>query len=417
MSHPPDPVTQAYFSDSFETLAARLTQAQHQVISCVHAACPPAWFKLMLACRRRGLCVTLIVPAIELNLKAALAWERLTALGGQLVWLAADSPRLETSACVIDQTILISGNFCDFKRTAALDFSGIVIQDQTQIVADCLQGLHRLLPARTGTDCPDPLPGPERASAAEAHQLVTQQAQTAQVPAWQLGLLAEQAMALDLDIADMHRKINTFDRQQDHALGDLLRQFLDFKQRYLTQLQHQFGGEHAQSQAQAAQADFEQFQHREIGQDPSPAAQPLDLQQQEEIKSLYRKLAMLCHPDRVEEAHKLQAQTLFQQLQTSYRNSDFSALQTLELQLNQAQVLEGVTRTGSAAGREQQLAKLLDQLERQQLTRRLILESPTWRTLSSQSNWTLWFTQQARFLETEIERYSQALDVALQPPA
>lgn len=408
MSNPQERGAQAYFSDSFVTLTELLTKARQHVISCVSAACPPDWFRLLLACRRRGLAVTLIVPALEDKRSSGLAWERLTALGGELVWLAAHDARIKTSACVIDQAILVSGNFSPVERTGATEFSGIVVQQQTPAVTDCLRGLIGLLSAQTGAGAPigccDPL-----------HSWLAIQEPTHQVAPWQLGLLFEQALALDLEIADMHRRVNTFDRQQDRSIGGLMRDFLDFKQRYLSQRHQQFGGEQSGEQARAAQADFAQFEQAHANQEQAPAGAALDSGQQEEIKLLYRRLAMLCHPDRVDESLKPQAQTLFQRLQTGYHNSDFSALQQLEAQLSLTPVNPRVNSAFSSIGAERQLTQVLDQLSRGQLTRRQILESPTWRTLSSQSDWGLWFTQQARYLEDEIERYRQALEP--QPPA
>jgi hypothetical protein len=55
------------------------------------------------------------------------------------------------------------------------------------------------------------------------------------------------------------------------------------------------------------------------------------------------------------------------------------------------------------------LAKLQERLSSQRAAREAIFRSPTWRTLSSQSNWALWFSQQAIYLQDEITRYEQAL--------
>jgi hypothetical protein len=57
-------------------------------------------------------------------------------------------------------------------------------------------------------------------------------------------------------------------------------------------------------------------------------------------------------------------------------------------------------------------------LAQQQAQRQEILQSATWRTLVSQSRWDLWFAQQAKHLQTEVERYREALqEAAGQGPA
>jgi hypothetical protein len=233
--------------------------------------------------------------------------------------------------------------------------------------------------------------------------------------AWQLSLLADHSMALDEEIADMHQKINAFDNQQDDAIGAVVGQYLDLKQRYLAQLYQQSGNEKEQVEAQAAQTEFDEFRFRESQPSQPPSAEPLGATQQQEIKHLYRKLIMLCHPDRVQAQHKRQAQDVFQRVQTSYRNFDFSVLKNIEQQLQQVPLGGFSTAPDSFMSLKQRLADGQDRVSSRCVTRRHILQSPTWRTLSTQSNWDLWFTQQAEYLQAEIQRYSLALEVIAQP--
>lgn len=406
---------EAYFSNTFDVLSTRIRQSQCQVISCVDAVCPPAWFKLMLACRRRGLEVTLIVPAIESNTRSGLAWERLVASGVQLVWLEARHTSIRTSVCVIDQSVVISGTFDDKTSVAEPVFSGIVIQNEPRAVAACIEGLKQLLPSRTGTvDLPLTALTKIRLSP-QSTQLIPSADPAAQVLAWQLGLLADHSLALHEEIADMHRKINAFDSQQDHTIGGFVRQYLDLKQRYLTQLYQHSESEQEQDQAQSARAHFAEFQSRDSIQIQPPSAEPPGPQQQEDIKNLYRKLVMLCHPDRVQAEHKLQAQELFQRVQTSYRNFDVSVLKNIEQQLQQAPLGSHNNAPEAFDSLMQRLADVQERLASQCAARRLILRNPTWRTLSTQNNWDVWFAQQAHYLQAEIQRYGLALEVTAQP--
>jgi hypothetical protein len=148
------------------------------------------------------------------------------------------------------------------------------------------------------------------------------------------------------------------------------------------------------------------------------------------MKQLYRKLAMRLHPDRVEEDDKPEAQTLFQRLQASFEHNDFAALLALEQQVLLApQAVPGAstgagtgTGTGTSRGAglrspAQQAAALKDRLAQHQRERTGILRSATWQTLSTQSNWTLWFTLQASYLHAEMQRYAQALGASSAPPA
>jgi hypothetical protein len=294
-------------------------------------------------------------------------------------------------------------------------FSGIVIQHLPQAVAVCSEGLNQLLKSVTGA-VDGPLADLRKTTPAPpANQLVLSADPTAQIMAWQLGLLAEHSVALDEEIADMHQKINAFDHQQDDAIGDVVGQYLDLKQRYLAQLYQQSENEKEQVEVRAAQADFAQFQSKESEPSQIPSAEPLGATQHEDIKHLYRKLTMLCHPDRVQEQHKLQAQEVFQRVQSSYRNFDFSVLKTIEQQLQQVPFGGISTAPDSFLSLKQRLADLQERLSSRCVTLRHIQQSPTWRTLSTQSNWDVWFAKQGEYLQAEIERYSLALEVIAQP--
>ena len=273
-----------------------------------------------------------------------------------------------------------------------------------------------LSPDRPGQPAQNPVAALTSTTRPAGGQLVAQTNPARAVALWQVQLLEHQVLALEADTAEMQRKMQAFDQQQDHAIGQLLRQLLDTKQRCLAQRHAQLGGQHRQQEAQAAQAAFEEFEHSHQAMQQSPAA-PLDEQEQADIKQLYRKLAMLCHPDRVEDGDKSQAQTIFQQLQLGYRNSNLKALKKLEAAL-QTKALSGQADHTPAAGPDWRLAKMQDRMAAGLLARASILRSPTWRTLSTQSNWALWFVQQSAYLEDEIARYQQELQaMAAQTPA
>jgi len=55
------------------------------------------------------------------------------------------------------------------------------------------------------------------------------------------------------------------------------------------------------------------------------------------------------------------------------------------------------------------LRALQSTLLQQQAQRQALLRGATWRTLSTQSDWGLWFTQQSKHLQAEVQRYREAL--------
>jgi len=208
----------------------------------------------------------------------------------------------------------------------------------------------------------------------------------------------------------MHRMLNAFDQAQDEAIGPLLRECLDAKRQHLRQLHAQSGSEQSRTQAQEAQEQFDRYTQAQNAKS-APAA-PLDPQAQAQMKKLYRKLAMRLHPDRVENDGKEEAQALFQLLQAGYENNDLAALQALALQVSAEPHASASAASPSAKNQsavQRQTAALKARLDQHLRDRTAILRSPTWQTLSTQSNWSVWFSQQARYLQTELERYAGAL--------
>ena len=187
-----------------------------------------------------------------------------------------------------------------------------------------------------------------------------------------------------------------------------------------------FGGAERGDQAREAHESFSRYTESHPDDERQDAPPELDLQAQQELKRLYRKLAMQCHPDRVDSAQdKQHAQALFQRLQRSYQASDMRGLQKLQAQLELGQDASSARAPGAASATRRapaqwamELSALQSTLAQQQEQRQEILQSATWRTLVSQSRWDLWFAQQAKHLQTEVARYREALqETASQNPA
>ncbi len=417
--------SQAYFSDSLQAVSSQIGLARYTLNACIEGPCGRAWFELMLHGLRRGLTVTLGIEATPENLNSAIAWERLTAMGGQLAWLLPDRIALHTSECVIDGILVMSGDFAQTVHLPGTNFNGILIQDDPDIVIQsaaallALRQTNQWKPEATDPSLPTTAVVPRTQSTAQieaitAHNgwpLTNRQGPLQQIALWQFQVLEQHALAMEADTAEALRKTYAFDHAQDQAIGELIRQLLDAKQRCMIRRHAQLGGQVNLEEAEEAQAAFRTYEqtHQSLAQ--APVAQPLDGQELADIKQLYRKLAMICHPDRVEERQKSQAEVVFQQLQRSYRNSDFSAMKHLEATL-QTQTLGNRQPGPPEQGLESlglRLSNLQKRLASEHATRNAIFRNPSWRTLSTQSNWALWFSQQALFLQEEITRYERTL--------
>ena len=398
-----------HFSDAHAMLAQQLASARQHVVCGLSGVCGRPLFDLLLACSRKGLAVTLVVSGDPQDQSAGIAWERLTAMGATLHRLRPGAPRLHTSVCVIDAATVVSGDLGLLTAAPDAQFAGLLLQTSANVAQDCQRGLAHWA-ARDADLQGVQSRGTSVAETERSAALATYDDPLHWAPPWQTNLLQAHTLALQADLADMHRTLNAFDQAQDEAIGPLLRECLDAKRQHLRQLHAQSGSEDTRTQAEQAQAQFDRYTQAQYAK-PAPAA-PLDPQAQAQMKQLYRKLAMRLHPDRVEEDDKAQAQALFQLLQAGYENNDLAALQALALQVSsapQTSVGAASPNASTPSAAKQQAAALKARLEQHLRDRTALLRSPTWQTLSTQSNWAVWFDQQARYLQSELERYAQAL--------
>jgi len=409
---PPDFAPEAHFASAYAALEALLKGGRTRVHCALAQPCGRPLFNLLLQARRQGLALTVVLPDSPAARDDGNAWERLQVLGAAVHWVGPQALVLHTSVCVVDGLSLASGALPAINPVAREDFAGIVLYTDAVLAAQCASTLemHGFTSApRTAPDATLPV----------GEALVVKPAANAGLEPWQAQLLQAQTLALQADIDEVERRLQDFDRQQDASIGPLMRQYLDLKRQYLAKLHAQFGSEEHRSQAQQAHDSFEQYTRSHPVDEPPRREKRLDEDEQRALKQLYRKLAMQCHPDRVGGADKAAAQAWFQRMQKSYQLSDLVGLQRLQTQW----ALSATPATSAApdaaadasaptATPAQAAGPLLAQLDALQTQRLQLLRSPTWRTLASQSNWDLWFSQQASYLQAQVERYQEAVQPA-----
>jgi len=461
--------TQAHFSKIREIIIAQLENAEKDVLVAVAWLTDRALFDSLVSCQRRGVAVMLAVLDDCINRQSSIAWERLTALGGQLHWLPEGTARagsLHHKFCLIDNDTVINGSFNWTYRASSADENIIVIQgdaacaeqfhqaflhlldkhghDTVPVEIDRTKLLSRLTVIAKLLELEDYDELPAQASKLNHARSISEIADLIlclnqsdwasarnQVNAllargiavtvyvdpmieqyrWQVRLLGIQVLAMEAELADMHRQIHLFDYEQEQAIGELIRLYLDAKRRYLHQLHQKTGGDEARREADAADDTFRQYEEARAERADEPVPVKLDSHQQAEIKNLYRKLAMQCHPDRVQEEDKERAKVLFQQMQAAYQNNDLTGLQEVQRKIEQglgpADDVAIPDQANHLRRRLTELQKTLANLT-QQLT--AVSQSATWQTLTTQADWSAWFAQQAGHLKTEIERYQHTLD-------
>lgn len=461
--------SQAYFTGIRQQIIDRLAGAKDTVLVAVAWLTDRELFDGLVACQRRGVTVSLAVLDDRLNRKSSIAWERLTALGGKLYWIPEGTNRagsLHHKFCLIDNDTVINGSFNWTNRASSADENIIVMQGDASFAEQFRQAfaqllekhghdvepvaidraklaarlavLGKLLELEDFEDIPPQLQKIEHAKSlpeiayliSQLNQRDWQGALTAindllvrgvaiaiyQDPRikswqWQVRLMESQVMTLEAELADMHRQIHIFDYQQEQAIGDLIRDYLDIKRRVLKAQSKKDQSVDHRAQAQAAEDTYEQYEKARAAKADETKPEQLAPQQQADLKLLYRRLAQRCHPDKMKDSDKAWATDVFKKLQTAFQNNDLQTLQGLKSQIEKG---PGADFEWLVPDQADQLEARLAELHRAlaQLNQQLasIMQSATWQTLSTETDWQSWFERKAEQLRQEIQRYQAELD-------
>jgi hypothetical protein len=422
---------QAFFTQEWAQLEDALAQARHSVaVRCKNTVVRPL-FDALVQCRRQGLAVHLALPDTGASRHSAIAWERLSAIGGLIAWLPASASQLAYPplVLVVDGAQVWTGKLSQGMSPLddAAEVPGLVRWDDPAFA----QQTRQVLDHEAGW-----MPAPdtvltERLAQATSTALELRRDGAAAHQAWLAAVLHNHALATQAEIAETQRQMALFDHAQEQALGALMRDYLRGKAQYLQQLALQDRA--AQDEAHAAQQRWDDYASAQAAQDTDTQPLPLDADALDQLKQMYRKLAMQCHPDRVADADQGRAAQLFQSLQSSYRRGDMAALYALQESVAQAGlqfVAPAPQAQPEAAQAQQQEHGEAEQAAVQARVRALraalaqrhdaleaLRSSPTWRTLSSQPNWDLWFAQQQQHLQSELDRFALAVPIGAQPQA
>ena len=407
---------QAHFSGIQQALTRHLEGAAHcvRVLACQFT--DNKLFEALLSCQRRGVAVSLIISDCEVNRQSSIAWERLSAVGGRIFRLPEGSDvdeDFDRSFCLIDNASVISGDFEWTRFQDATKQVSILIQCDEEIVEYFERTFARLAgepwqaSVRTGGE-----PAQFAASILEQGAgLSLYQDPELEELRLRARMMEARVLAVDTEIADVHRQIHLFDHQQERAIGDLTRRYLDLKRRYLHARYLDKQEDLQRQQAQAADDIYRQYQEAQTDRSMETEPEQLDPQQQRELKQLYRQLAMRCHPDRVSDEDKGHAKVLFQQLQLMFQNSDLDSLKKLKTRI-EAGLSVKVDRVSADQFEllQQHLKDLQQTLAQRNQQLASVCQSASWRDLSSKPDWSQWFNQQAERLKAAMQHYMTELN-------
>lgn len=121
---------QVFFTGIRDRIVEHLAKATDSVLVAVAWLSNQELFEALVAYQRRGAAVSVALLDDRINRKTMLAWERLTALGGQVYWIPERGRRagsLHHKFCLIDNHTVINGSFNWTNRASTADENIVVM--------------------------------------------------------------------------------------------------------------------------------------------------------------------------------------------------------------------------------------------------------------------------------------------------
>ena len=467
----------AHFSDLHKVIIEHLEQAETEIIGAI------AWFTdrdiFDVLCRKAqsGVRVAIALIGDEINQgRGGLNFQRLENLGGQVIFLppgSRDEPTMHHKFCVIDGVTVINGSYnwshkarsndenimvatdaaafavkylAAFEGVAARAGQGSLVIADTDAArrrlemirnlimlgeeADVAQQLGKLRPVAEALQLEriiDALDKGEYRLALEAIETYLRRATAIVVTGqYEIPRLRLQLEALELRLesmsdekAEQERRLITFNRRHDDALGGLIQRVLKARALLARQLAatntQTAESSSAEAAAEEAERVYEEYaeQHEELQHaDPLPR---LDAEADRELKQLYRKTRSLCHPDkfpRDDDIMQARAHAFFVELSAAYRSNDLAWIREIHDTLKAGGLPDARSHTlnevevlrAAIAELEHAIARLVAELRELQASDAIRMIAAAGAT---EADWPVFFERQRKELETQLERIEQ----------
>lgn len=232
----------------------------------------------------------------------------------------------------------------------------------------------------------------------------------------QLEALELRLESMNDEKAELERRLITFNRRHDDALGGLIQRVLQARAvlARLSATANTQAAESAEAEAAAEEAEraYEEYteQHEELQHaEPQPC---LDAEAERELKQLYRKSCSLCHPDKFDDGMKARAHAIFVELQAAYRSNDIAGLREIHDTLKAGGLPDARSHTlgevealrAAIAELEHAIARLVAELQELQASDAIRMMASAGAT---EADWPVFFERRRKDLETQLERIEQ----------
>ena len=208
-----------------------------------------------------------------------------------------------------------------------------------------------------------------------------------------------------LALVDYHVEMegtqNRFRREKLQHLGPKVEELLQLRCKSL-------GRDTASQQSKAyetATREYARFSESFKVARERPSVSELPEDAHEDLKGLYKKGSLLCHPDRVPEEHKVRATELFQQLSAAYREADLEGVREILNRIDKEGFGTSSPRIPfDRVGAMVSLIRLREAIATKVNEVWEIFSSEEWQKVEEYDDWNSYFEEEQRRLDEEIDK-------------
>lgn len=463
----------AHFTHIGETIQHELNESQTSIIAAIAWLTDSELFNALVRAARRGVIVRIALLDDAINRRAALARENLAAVNGQCYWIPETGKAegsLHHKFCVIDDNIIITGSYNWTRRASRADENIMIVSGDPKLATGYIQAFEnllqkyghctnftvapiidtRLLQKRLeiilnllqvedfGTITQQL---PHLKEAAHVYQNISVLLEAIKHHQWldaertlhdilvkgmalahyespenaelrlSLRTLEAQIIALTTEQMETKQLIEQFSKRQNSIIGGILGQYLNLRERIYAKKAQKFGRFEDSQAYEEAVEERKSYQQDQILNDDVSQVDELTPDQQTELKRLFLQASMLCHPDRVSEADKLQAQAVFAQVQKARNSADLATLRRLYKNLKEGKPFEDLAEVPMEVNQlRRQVARLRLEVERYITTIHELRKTDTFQLLSTITDWDSYFSEARQQLENECKKFCAELE-------
>lgn len=444
---------QPYFEKIHKEIEARLLETKSSIRLAVAWFTDEKLFKIICDKAKDGIKVELLIANQEINHESAIQYRNLTENGGKIYWIGKGynyEKLMHNKACIIDNSILITGSYNWTRKAKSNHENILIIEDEENLILDFNQEFDKIINKYYNNEnqqidwekilirletlsnaikledeedvsyqvnkIKDLIPKDIvdikvnellkiiehclKKSYSNAITLILNYTKEhkqliiyndPEIPALKLEVrvLEYQVSCLEDEKTEIEKQINRYKIAYNLNLGELIKEIL-FLKRKLAQQDFENDKE-KQNEFEEANKDYEDFNKAYEDNLKEPKPQNLDEEQLKELKQNYRKATKFCHPDKVTEEQKVQAQKVFNELKEAYDTNDLQKVNSILMNLE-----KGIFKSQGETITEKDKLKLIKEslkIKEKGLLKELteINKSLTYREIEKISDWNNYF--------------------------